>query len=106
MHDPEPMGAPIRSEFAGDPDMAELIEYFVSELPERAAAVTECMRSRRWEDLRRLAHQLKGASGGYGFSPLGDAAAALEEDLDTQADLDAIQADVERLLTLCGRIAI
>lgn len=105
-HDADSAGAPIRSEFAGDPDMVELIEYFVSELPERAAAVTDCLRSERWEDLRRLAHQLKGASGGYGFGPLGDAAAALEEDLDTQADLDAIQRDVDRLLALCGRIAV
>lgn len=106
MHDPEHTGAPIRSDFADDPEMSELIEYFVSELPERAAAVNECLRAQRWEDLRRLAHQLKGASGGYGFAPLGDAAAALEADLDTQAALDAIQRDVDRLLSLCGRIAV
>jgi HPt (histidine-containing phosphotransfer) domain-containing protein len=106
MHDHERPGAPIRSDFAGDPDMAELIEYFVSELPERAAAVNDCLRDNRWEDLRRLAHQLKGASGGYGFGPLGEAAAALEHDLDAQAELDAIRRDVDELLSLCGRITI
>jgi HPt (histidine-containing phosphotransfer) domain-containing protein len=105
MQDPEQSGAPIRSDFAGDPDMVELIEYFVSELPDRAAAVTDCMRDRRWEDLRRLAHQLKGASGGYGFGALGEAAASLEHDLDAQADLDAIQRDVDALLALCGRVS-
>jgi len=105
MPDPE-SSTPIRSEFASDPDMVELIEYFVSELPERAAAINDCVRQERWDELRRIAHQLKGASGGYGFSPLGEAAAALERDIDAEAELEALRRDAERLIALCGRASV
>jgi HPt (histidine-containing phosphotransfer) domain-containing protein len=106
MQDKPQGNPPIRSEFAEDPDMVELIEYFVSELPERSSAITACWREQRFDDLRRLAHQLKGASGGYGFPDLGDAAAQLERHLDMQAEADNLQRDVDELLTLCGRISV
>jgi HPt (histidine-containing phosphotransfer) domain-containing protein len=101
-HDKEPE-PPIRSSFSNDPEMLELIEYFVSELPERVSALNDCWKNGRLDDLRRLAHQLKGASGGYGFESLGDAAARLEEAIDMQADVDRLQGEVEELLEMCRR---
>lgn len=94
----------LRSEFAGDPDMRELIRFFVSEMPERIRAVEACLREDRLDDLRVIAHQLKGASAGYGFAPVGLAARALEEDLKDSAGLEAIRRDVESLLGLCRRV--
>lgn len=96
----------LRSEFAGDPEMAELIEYFVSEMPRRVDAIGACLRDNRFEDLRRLAHQLKGASAGYGFGPIGDAARRLESDLDSRAAVDRIRADVDQLVGLCQRVSL
>lgn len=96
----------VRSEFANDPDMAELIEYFVSEMPKRVDAIDACLRDNRMDELRRLAHQLKGASAGYGFSPIGDAARRLESDLDGRAALDRIRADVDQLVGLCQRVSL
>jgi len=87
MPDPE-SSTPIRSEFASDPD------------------INDCVRQERWDELRRIAHQLKGASGGYGFSPLGEAAAALERDIDAEAELEALRRDAERLIALCGRASV
>lgn len=69
---------PIRSIYADDPDMQELVEEFVSELPERARRLEEILDEADLVELQRLAHQLKGAGGGYGFPQITEAAAALE----------------------------
>lgn len=73
-----PYAPPLVSEFADDPDMKELIETFVAELPARVAAMRQAWESGHMDLLRRLAHQLHGAAGGYGFAPIGDVAARIE----------------------------
>ncbi|HVW01151.1 MAG TPA: Hpt domain-containing protein [Planctomycetaceae bacterium] len=69
----------VFSEFAGDPDFRELLEMFVSTIPEKQSALREHFGAGRIEQLRVLAHQMKGAGGGYGFAGLSTRAAALEE---------------------------
>lgn len=73
--------APILSEFADDPDMTELVASFVEGLPLQVAKLEAAHASGDHPMLRRLAHQLKGAAGGYGFPTLTTAAAELEERL-------------------------
>ena len=58
---------PIFSEYANDADMAELVEGFVAELPKRIEAISSAVSQSRGTDLKRLAHQLRGAAPGYGF---------------------------------------
>lgn len=102
--------ASYRSEFADDPDMRELVELFVGELPERMAAVREAFGSGDAESLRRLAHQLKGAGSGYGFGPISEAAGNLERSvrvLDESGSapaLEAVAAEVDELLATCTRV--
>jgi len=96
----------VRSEFAQDPEMTDLIGYFVSELPHRVEAIGGCLRDERLDDLRTIAHQLKGASAGYGVSTIGDAARRLEEDLKSNAALETIRSDVEDLISLCQRVSV
>jgi len=69
----------IRSEFADDPDMADILDDFVAHLPERLSAMTEALANNHHEELTRLAHQLKGAGGGYGYPSLTEASRELEE---------------------------
>lgn len=95
----------LRSEFAGDPDMQELIRFFVSAMPDRIRSLEDSFREQRLSDLRVIAHQLKGASAGYGFRSVGDAARTLEDDLKQARGLETIRADVEELLGLCRRLA-
>src|SRR5882724_4539610 len=94
--------APIRSQLAGDPEMAELIDLFVGELPKRADSVMEAWRSRQLKTLERLAHQLKGSSAGYGFPTIGSAAAKVENCLKLpspeQVKLDDVAAGVHELI--------
>ncbi|MFP4144161.1 MAG: ATP-binding protein [Phycisphaeraceae bacterium] len=94
---------PLHSEFESDPDMLELIDAFLGELPERlhriAAAASESDR----HALVTLSHQLKGAAGGYGFSPITEAARTVEQHAKEEAALDELKQAVEQLDSLCRR---
>ena len=72
---------PIRSIYEDDPDMLEIVREFVAELPQRVADLEARFAEQRFDDLQTLAHQLKGAGGGYGFAQVTDAAAGLEHAL-------------------------
>ena len=94
---------PIQSDFAGDPEMRELIELFVSEMPAKASRLTDLFDGQQIEDLQRLAHQLRGAAGGYGFGEISDAAAELEEAILSQSELEQMRSHVDQLIDLCQR---
>jgi CheY-like chemotaxis protein/HPt (histidine-containing phosphotransfer) domain-containing protein len=69
----------IHSELADDPDMAELIDGYIQGLPAQAKRLEDAFDANDRETVRRLAHQLKGSAGGYGFPTITEAAARLEE---------------------------
>jgi CheY-like chemotaxis protein len=94
---------PLVSELAGDPDLADLVGTFVAELPVRVAAIEKALTAQESEQLRVLAHQLKGAAGGYGFPTITEAAKALEQSVKAQAGLDEIRAKIDGLAQLCNR---
>lgn len=98
------------SEFAGDPDMQELVDLFVSELPDRVARLQSTWSQIQLDEVKRLAHQLKGASAGYGFPAIGAAAGKLEDALRTsdaanQLTLNSLKRDLDNLIDLCNRAA-
>src|SRR3954453_22092986 len=101
--------AAIVSEFAGDPEMADLVRLFLGELPSRISALEDAWREKRVQNVSRIAHQLKGACGGYGFPPLGTPAGPLESSLrsagerNAEAALDTAGAQVRELIELCSR---
>ena len=68
----------LSSEFAGDPQLAEILPQFVEGLPGQLHALLDALNQDRLEDAERIAHRLKGAGGGYGYPALSEAAAALE----------------------------
>ena len=94
----------IRSEFAGDPEMDGIVWLFVSELPQRVGSVQEALISSDWERLRTLAHQLKGAAGGYGFPQLGSAAALIDQGIRDGCDLNVIKSRVGTFCAMAGRV--
>lgn len=81
MHGSASANTPLVSDFADDPSMAEIIGEFVAELPDRVAAIREAVRLSDTVKVRRIAHQLKGAGGGYGFPVISEAAGAVERRL-------------------------
>jgi signal transduction histidine kinase/CheY-like chemotaxis protein/HPt (histidine-containing phosphotransfer) domain-containing protein len=72
-------GGAIKSQFADDPEMSELIEAFITRLPEMADAMAQALANNCFDELRRLAHQLKGSGGGYGYPSLTQQARKLED---------------------------
>lgn len=106
MPQPDAPIEPIRSEFASDPDMTELIDMFLQEMPDRIEAIAGALREDRLTELRTIAHQLKGAGAGYGFEPISYVAGRLETTLNSgYKDLDAIRNEVSSLIDVCRRAA-
>lgn len=99
-----PDQSPIKSEYAGDVDMTELIDYFVAELGARSEQIAGLLSARKLDELRVVAHQLKGSAGGYGYPALSDAAAVLESRLSAPSrDLGQVQRAVNELQDICDR---
>jgi PAS domain S-box-containing protein len=81
------------------PATAKLVETFANRLPERCAAIRAAADAVDEALIKRLAHQLKGAAGGYGFSSVTDAAASLEKTL--ISDAAALDTAVRTLIDAC-----
>lgn len=97
----------IMSEFADDPDMCDLVREYVGMMPRRIEQMTDAFEQNRREQLIRLAHQLKGSGGGYGFPILTDKAGKLEHFLHDMTGDDLAEADAEfrALLDVCSKLA-
>jgi len=93
----------VRSEFAGDPDMAELLTLFLDELGPRVASMESAWREGDADQLHRIAHQIKGSAGGYGYPGISAAAFRIESGLAHAGgrSLDAIKAELNNLVDLC-----
>lgn len=102
-------GPALRSDFANDPDMREILELFVQEMPTRVSDLLVFWEQQELEKVGRMAHQLKGAGGGYGFEIISTAAAALEKSVSelkeapTTSMIEATKAQVDTLVDLCKR---
>jgi HPt (histidine-containing phosphotransfer) domain-containing protein len=103
-HHPNPELVPLRSEFADDAEMSELVEFFLDDLTDRTETLCRAWLSGDNEEVCRLAHHLRGAGGGYGFPSITDAAAELEQAF-AKEEMDAAQLTekIESLIWLCRR---
>lgn len=93
--------APIYSTLANDPDLGELVEMFVDEMPGRIEKIIDLLNNSQWEELRRAAHQLKGAAGSYGFLEISPMAAIVEDRIRSKRPEEEIRTAVELLCDMC-----
>jgi histidine phosphotransfer protein HptB len=70
---------PMVSQFADDEEIAEILGGFVGRLAGQIDAMHAAHESGQHDDLRRLAHKLKGAGGSYGYPRLTEACSTLED---------------------------
>lgn len=76
---PEPTANVLISQLvADDPDMIDLVEEFVGGLETRLADLKAAHARNDYEQLKTLAHQLKGAGGSYGYPQISELAANVE----------------------------
>lgn len=105
MHpDTTAMDAPVYSEFADDPDFGDLLHLFIESLHKQRSEILSLFQDRQWDGLHSMAHQIKGAAGGYGFPQLTEKAYALETAAGEKNEAE-IAIHLEDLLTYMARLS-
>ena len=92
------------SELAREADLVVLIELFVEELPQRVARMKRAAGEQDWQEVARLAHQLKGAGGSHGFPQLTDAAWQVERAVRELGPMSAVVQALAGLEGVCERV--
>jgi PAS domain S-box-containing protein len=95
---------PIRSCYADLPKMKKVLAEFVAELPAQVAKINECLARNELDSVRRAAHQIKGAGGGYGFPQLTEPAGRLEQSVKESSSLDDITSHASNLIAILRRL--
>ncbi|MEX1196541.1 MAG: ATP-binding protein [Pseudohongiellaceae bacterium] len=94
----------VHSCYTDDPDMAELVTGFVERLPAQVAEIQAALEADESDSLIRIAHQIKGAAGGYGFMAVSAEAAALEAAARKANEAGEVSEAVQRFAALCERV--
>ncbi len=90
----------IESEYGDDPDLIELIDEFVLGLNDDLKTMNEALENGEHDALRRLAHQIKGAGGSYGYPMITEVGKMLE-DAAKEQDSDNCTLALNKLTVLC-----
>jgi HPt (histidine-containing phosphotransfer) domain-containing protein len=80
--------------------MAQLVDRFVRGLDQRVESLRKAIVEDDHQQLKVIAHQLKGAAGGYGFPEISRAAANIESAVHEQ-NLQSLQTQLDELVGLC-----
>jgi PAS domain S-box-containing protein len=94
----------ILSKLMAKPATAKLVEKFLAGLGQRVTALHEALDAHDLPQLKILAHQLKGAAGGYGFPSLTEAAKNLEQAAANNADPKDLNQAFRAISDLCTQI--
>lgn len=95
---------PMTSLLADEPDLGDLLDEFVHMLPAKVRELQDRLAHRDTVGLRELAHQIKGAAGGYGFPHLSACAGKLEGQLHSGASAEAIRRTIDALVSLIRKV--
>ncbi|MGA2256768.1 MAG: ATP-binding protein, partial [Thermoguttaceae bacterium] len=90
----------LQSAFADNPVIARILPQFLGCLDDRVQAMDAALANGQLEELCRLAHQIKGAGGSYGFPSISEAATTLEFDA-REGQRDAATASLAKVSALC-----
>jgi CheY-like chemotaxis protein/HPt (histidine-containing phosphotransfer) domain-containing protein/anti-sigma regulatory factor (Ser/Thr protein kinase) len=91
----------LLSDLADDPDMQELIGQFLQQLAARIAVIDASRSLGERKALASVAHQLKGAAGGYGYMSISEAARTVERYASAGGTQKECDDAIDKLLTRC-----
>lgn len=93
------MKAQHRSTLVNHPDVAPVLPRFVARLPGHVTRLRQLLAAGDREQLRVLAHQVRGTGKSFGFEEMTDLAAQVEEILIRESPIDDVVGAVARLTT-------
>ncbi len=99
-----PQAKPAERVEARDESFAQLVELFVRELGDDVGALRKLLAGGRLEELGRLAHQLKGSCGSYGFPELSKRAGELERCVKDGAGKQALESALGAFEKSCAGV--
>jgi signal transduction histidine kinase/ActR/RegA family two-component response regulator/HPt (histidine-containing phosphotransfer) domain-containing protein len=95
---------PLFSALAGERALESLIDGFANAMPIFVAKLESAMAAGERDRLLRLAHQMKGAGGTYGFDAVTEAAAQVEAALSGPAADGDVAVAVGSLISICRAV--
>jgi signal transduction histidine kinase/DNA-binding response OmpR family regulator len=96
--------AVVCSEFADDPEMKQLVEEYVGRLPGEVAKLRTMLDAGEIDNLRRVAHQLKGSGGGYGFDQITELASVADQLIKEGAQIGQIRSQIDQLIEYIRKV--
>jgi HPt (histidine-containing phosphotransfer) domain-containing protein len=81
-----------------------IIPEFVAGLPGRVSKMIDLLEHNDLPELKKIAHQLLGTCGGYGFAPVTEPARTLEQSIKEDQPLELITRQVQSLIDVIRRI--
>jgi PAS domain S-box-containing protein len=94
----------IKSSLAGDSRIMEIMPEFVEGLPGKVGKMIDLLKRNDLSALQRVAHQLLGVCGGYGFADVSQLARTVEQSIKAGKDPGSITTGVQTLIELIRRI--
>jgi PAS domain S-box-containing protein len=94
----------IESSHSANPRIMAIIPEFVAGLPGTVRKMTDVLECDDLRELQKLAHQLLGTCGGYGFAAASEPARALEQSIKGGEPLESITPKVKSLIGIIRRI--
>lgn len=94
---------PIFSTLEADPAMSELINSFIAGLGSATRAMEAALVKKDAKALVAVVRSLKGQAGGYGFEPLSEVAAVIENTLLREHATENVSREVLRLVKMCNQ---
>jgi HPt (histidine-containing phosphotransfer) domain-containing protein len=94
--------AQILPEFRADPEMSQIAEEYILEIPGMLQAIREGLEKPDLDEVRRNAHTIKGSSGTFGMIHLGLIAGELEAACKRGESLDVLKVQAQKLFDEAG----
>ncbi len=102
----EPENIVIHSTLAVDPDYHEIILEFVDSIPAKIHSISDLKVRCAWDELRRVAHQLKGSGGGYGYPAISKLGGELEDAIKSERPASELNELADQLVSLLRRVQL